>query len=246
MTDSPAALRLATPAGEVSALLDRPADPFALLVLAHGAGADMHHRFMADVAAALAERGMAVLRYQFPYTDKGLRRPDPQPRCVATVRAAVAEGARLAAGLPVLAGGKSMGGRMTTHAAVDGGLAPARGLVLLCFPLHKAKAPSVARAEHLPRVDLPTLWVQGTRDELAALPLLEPVVRGLGPRAHLHVVEDADHGFAVRKTRGHDPARVIPGIADVVVGWARQRLGPEGTRPRAGGHAGPDGPSCAP
>jgi predicted alpha/beta-hydrolase family hydrolase len=211
--------------GAVSAMLTRAADPLALLVLAHGAGADMRHRFMAEVSAALCERGLAVMRYQFPYTEQGKRRPDPQPRLVATVRAAVAEGARLAEGLPVLAGGKSMGGRMTSHAAADGGLPLARGLVFFGFPLHPADDVGTKRAEHLPRVSQPMLFLQGTRDELAEPSLVRQVVGGLEPRARLHVVEDADHSFAVRKTRGHDPAAVIPGLADAVVGWAREVLG---------------------
>lgn len=211
--------------GEVSALLSRAADPLALLVLAHGAGADMRHRFMAELAAALALRGLSVLRYQFPYTEQGKRRPDPQPRLVATVRAAVAEGARLAEGMPVLAGGKSMGGRMTSHAAADGGLPLARGLVFFGFPLHPADDVGTKRAEHLPRVEQPMLFLQGTRDELAELPLIEQVVGGLGARARLSVVDDADHAFAVRKTRGFDPKAVVPGLAETTVRWAREVLG---------------------
>lgn len=210
--------------GEVSGLLSRPAEPWALLVLAHGAGADMRHEFMAELAEALCERGVSVLRYQFPYAEHGKRRPDPQPRLVATVRAAVAEGARLAEGVPVLAGGKSLGGRMTSHAAADGGLPQARGLVFFGFPLHPADDVGTKRAEHLPRVPQPLLFLQGTRDELAELPLIQGTVGGLGPRARIHVVEDADHSFAVRKTRGHDPAGVIPGLAEATVAWARELL----------------------
>jgi predicted alpha/beta-hydrolase family hydrolase len=211
--------------GEVSGLLSRAEQPLALLVLAHGAGADMRHRFMAELSAALVLRGVSVLRYQFPYTEQGKRRPDPQPRLVATVRAAVSEAARLAPGLPVLAGGKSLGGRMTSVAAADGGLPLARGLVFFGFPLHPANDVGTKRAEHLPRVSQPLLFLQGTRDELAELTLLRQVVGGLGPRATLHIVEDADHLFAVRKTRGHDPAAVIPGLADATVAWARSSLG---------------------
>lgn len=225
MTTTERTLRIALEGSDgVSALLRQPSDPLALLVLAHGAGADMHHAFMAELSAALVERGLAVLRYQFPFTEQGSKRPDRPPRLVATVRAAAAEGAGLAQGLPVFVGGKSLGGRMSSHAALDGGLGAARGLVFVGFPLHPAKAPAVTRAEHLPRVGLPMLFVQGTRDDLAELPLLEPIVASLGPRARMHVVEDANHGFAVRKTRGHDPAAVIPGIADAVIGWARDVL----------------------
>jgi predicted alpha/beta-hydrolase family hydrolase len=211
--------------GEVSALLSRAERPLALLVLAHGAGADMRHAFMAELTGALAQRGLSVLRYQFPYAEQGKRRPDPQPRLVATVRAAVAEGARLAEGVPVLAGGKSLGGRMSSVAAADDGLPLARGLVFFGFPLHPADDVGTKRAEHLPRVPQPMLFLQGTRDELAELPLVRGVIEGLGPRARLHVVEDANHAFAVRKTRGHDPAAVIPGLADATVAWARDVLG---------------------
>jgi uncharacterized protein len=227
MSENEEALRFVASegAGEVAAILARARDPLALLVLAHGAGADMRHRFMAELAAALCERGVSVLRYQFPYTEQGKRRPDPQPRLVATVRAAVAEGARLAQGVPVLAGGKSMGGRMTSHAAADGDLPLARGLVFFGFPLHPAGDVGTKRAEHLPRVPQPMLFVQGTRDELAELPLIRRVVDGLGPRARIHVVEDANHAFAVRKTRGHDPAAVIAGLAEAAVAWARHVLG---------------------
>lgn len=210
--------------GEVSAILQRPDDPFALLVLAHGAGADMRHRFMTELAGALCDRGIAVLRYQFPYTERGGKRPDPPPRLHATVRAAVAEGTRLSRGMPVLAGGKSMGGRMTSQTAAEHGLPHARGLVFVGFPLHPAGKPSTTRAEHLANVEQPMLFLQGTRDPLAPLPAIEPVVEQLGPRARMHVVEDGDHSFAVRKTRGHDPAAVIPGLARAVEGWARERL----------------------
>ena len=144
---------------------------------------------------------------------------------MATVRAAVAEAVRRAEGLPVLAGGKSLGGRMSSHAAADGGLPDARGLVFFGFPLHPADDVGTKRAEHLPRVPQPMLFLQGTRDELAELGLVQQVVSGLGPRARLHVVEDANHSFAVRKTRGHDPAAVIPGLADATVAWARELLG---------------------
>jgi predicted alpha/beta-hydrolase family hydrolase len=211
--------------GEVSALLSRAERPLALLVLAHGAGADMRHHFMGELTGALCERGLSVLRYQFPYAEQGKRRPDPQPRLVATVRAAVAEGARLADGVPVLAGGKSLGGRMSSVAAADDGLPLARGLVFFGFPLHPADDVGTKRAEHLPRVPQPMLFLQGTRDELAELPLVRGVVEGLGARARIHVVEDANHAFAVRKTRGHDPAAVIPGLAEATVAWARDVLG---------------------
>lgn len=207
--------------GEVSARLDRPDDATALLVLAHGAGAGMHHHFMASMVEALVARRLAVFRYQFPYTEQGRRRPDPQPRLVGTVRSAVRTAAELAPELPLFAGGKSMGGRMTSHAAADGGLEPVRGVVFLGFPLHPAGKPGITRAEHLAAVTLPMLFVQGTRDKLAGLPLLEPVLAEL-PTARMHIVEDGDHSFTVRKTRGFDPAAVIPSMADAVVAWVAE------------------------
>jgi predicted alpha/beta-hydrolase family hydrolase len=182
-----------------------------LLVLAHGAGAGMRHPFMEGVAQALAAEGIATLRYEFPYMAAGRKRPDPKPVLLATVRAAVEEA--LAHGLPVLAGGKSMGGRMTTLAAAEGGL-PAKGIVLLGFPLHPAGKPSSDRAAHLARVAQPTLFVQGTRDKLGGLDLLRPA---LPEKAILHVVEGADHGFAVK---GRGSGDVLKEIAQAVARWA--------------------------
>lgn len=206
--------------GEVSGLLSWPDNPTALLLFAHGAGADMHHHFMADATRSLTERGLAVLRYQFPYTEAGRKRPDVKPRLVATVRSAVQEAHKHAKGLPVFAGGKSMGGRMTSHlAATDGeGLS---GLFFYGFPLHPAGKPGTDRAEHLPQVSVPMLFLQGTRDKLAEMHLIERIVADL-PTARMHVVEDADHSFGVRKTRGHDPAAVIPSMADAVATWVAE------------------------
>ncbi|MCK6459768.1 MAG: alpha/beta hydrolase [Planctomycetes bacterium] len=182
-----------------------------LLVLAHGAGAGMRHPFMEGVAQALAAEKIATFRYEFPYMAAGRKRPDPKPVLLATVRAAVDLAAR--EGLPLLAGGKSMGGRMTTLAAADGGLA-VQGIVLLGFPLHPAGKPSSERAEHLARVVQPTLFVHGTRDKLGGLDLLRPV---LPPKATLHVVEGADHGFAVKGRGSGDVQREI---AQAVARWA--------------------------
>ncbi|HEX5137889.1 MAG TPA: alpha/beta family hydrolase [Planctomycetota bacterium] len=189
----------------------RPEGARWLLVLAHGAGAGARHPFLEGVAEALAVQRIATLRYEFPYMAAGKKRPDRQPVLLAAVRAAVAEAA--AHGLPLLAGGKSMGGRMTTLAAAEGGLA-AKGIVLLGFPLHAAGKPSVDRAEHLARVPQPTLFVQGTRDKLGGLDLLRPV---LPPTATLHVVEGADHGFAVK---GRGSGDVLKEIAAAVARWA--------------------------
>jgi len=206
-------------AGQVSALLRMPARPKALYVLAHGAGAAMRHPFMASIAERLAERGIATLRYQFPYSERGARRPDPEPILLATVRAAIAAGREAAGRLPLLAGGKSMGGRMTSRAAAAAPLQGVRGLVFLGFPLHPAGRPGTSRAEHLARVTIPMLFVQGTRDALADVTLLAPIVERLRPRAVLRVIEDADHGFHVRKRSGRTDEQVLDEIAAAVAEW---------------------------
>src|SRR5713101_4093823 len=182
-------------AASVSALLDRPPHARACFVFAHGAGAGMTHPFMETVASGLGERGVATLRYQFPYMEKRSRRPDPPAVAHAAVRAAVAEAGRRCAGLPLIAGGKSFGGRMTSQAQAIAPLAGVRGLAFFGFPLHPAGKPSSDRAKHLADVKIPMLFVQGTRDSLAELKLLEPVVKSLGPTAALHLVEGADHSF---------------------------------------------------
>lgn len=204
---------------EVPGLLLRPERPRALLVLAHGAGAGMRHRFMEAVAGALAGAGVATLRYEFPYMAEGRRRPDPPGVAAATVRAAVEAAERERAHLPIFAGGKSFGGRMTSLAAADGLLPAAVGLVFLGFPLHPSGRPSTTRAEHLPRVPQPMLFVQGTRDRLAEPELLRPVIERLGARAHLHELEGADHSFEVLRRAGRDPAAVLEEIAATVAGW---------------------------
>ena len=180
----------------------------------------MRHPFLAGIAAALARRGVATLRYEFPYAAAGARRPDPRPVLVETVAAAAAEAARLAGGLPLFAGGKSMGGRMTSHAAAEGRLAGVRGLVFLGFPLHAAGKPGTERAAHLDGVALPLLFLQGTRDALADLALLGPVCERLGPRAELHVIEGADHGFHVPKRSGRTDAEVLEELAGEVARFA--------------------------
>src|ERR1700680_3096248 len=184
-------------AGSVSALLIRPTHARACFVFAHGAGAGMTHPFMEAAADGLGERGVATLRYQFPYMEKGTRRPDPPALAQAAVRAAVAEAGRRCSGLSLIAGGKSFGGRMTSQAQAAAPLAAVRGLAFLGFPLHPAGQPSDTRAKHLGNVQVPMLFIQGTRDKLAELPLLEPVVQRLGPLASLHQVAEADHSFHV-------------------------------------------------
>src|SRR5436190_23387710 len=177
----------------VSGLLLRSPQARAVYVFAHGAGAGMAHPFMAAVAAELAERGIASLRYQFPYMEEGGKRPDPPKLAQAAVRAAVAEAARLLPSLPLIAGGKSFGGRMTSQAQAASPLPGVRGLVFVAFPLHPAGQPSEERAKHLFDVRIPMLFLQGTRDALANLPLLETLCQQLGPRATLRLFEDADH-----------------------------------------------------
>lgn len=207
------------PAGSVTGLWQRPRGATALLVLAHGAGAGMRHAFMEATTDALAARGIATLRYQFPYMEAGVRRIDSRPRLLATARAAAAAGVRLARGLPVFAGGKSMGGRMTSMAAAETELAGVSGIVFFGFPLHPAGKPGTERAEHLARVRLPMLFLQGTRDKLAELERLRPICRELGPRAMLHVLEGADHGFAVLKRSGRTDAEVLEEICDAAASF---------------------------
>ena len=207
------------PAHEVAALLVMPAQPRALYVLAHGAGADMRHAFMHAVAQRLADERIATLRYQFPYTERRSRRIDPEPLLLDTVRAAVAAGRDLAGALPLVAGGKSMGGRMTSRAFAAEPLADVRGLAFLGFPLHPSGRPGVTRAEHLAAVTVPLLFLQGTRDTLADLGLLRPVLEGLGDRATLHVIEHADHGFHVQKRSGRTDDDVHVEIARAIGEW---------------------------
>lgn len=208
-------------AGDVSALLLEPPDSTALLVLGHGAGAGMRHRFMEEIAAVLAARHIATFRYQFPYMEAGRRAPDRAPRLVATVRAAVETAVRLAEtnDLLVFAGGKSMGGRMTSTAAAEAPLAGVRGLVFFGFPLHAAGKPSTDRGDHLADVGLPMLFLQGSRDRLAELDLLRPVLDGLEPAPTLHVIDEADHGFHVPKRSGRTDADVIDELAGVSAAW---------------------------
>jgi predicted alpha/beta-hydrolase family hydrolase len=205
--------------GSVSALLIRPAEARACFVFAHGAGAGMTHPFMETFATGLGERGVASLRYQFPYMEKGSRRPDPPAIAQAAVRAAVAEAGLSCPGLPLIAGGKSFGGRMTSQAQASAPLAGVRGLAFLGFPLHPAGKPSSDRAKHLAEVLVPTLFIQGTRDNLAELALMEPVVTSLGPSASLHLVREADHSFHVLARSGRNDREVMKEILDTFSTW---------------------------
>jgi uncharacterized protein len=206
-------------AGSVSALLDRPPKARACFVFAHGAGAGMIHPFMETVASGLGERGIATLRYQFPYMEKGSKRPDPPPIAQVAVRAAVAEAAKRCPGLPLIAGGKSFGGRMTSQAQATAPLDGVDGLAFFGFPLHPAGKPSSDRAKHLADVKIPMLFLQGTRDSLAELKLLEPVVKSLGRLATLHRVEGADHSFHVPARSGRNDREVMNEILDAFAAW---------------------------
>jgi len=206
-------------AHSVSALLLVPPQATACLVLAHGAGAGMAHPFMAAVADGLAACRIATLRYQFPYMEQGTKRPDRLPLAQATVRAAVAEATQRCPKLPLIAGGKSFGGRMTSQAQAESALAGVRGLVFFGFPLHAAGKPSDQRAAHLFQIAVPMLFLQGSRDQLADLSLLEPLVRKLGRKASLHVIADADHSFHVPARTGRRDADVMAELLDTVAAW---------------------------
>lgn len=203
----------------VSGLLQAPPGARACYVLAHGAGAGMAHPFMAAIAQGLAERGIATLRYQFLYMERGSRRPDSPAVAHAAVRAAVAHAAAALPALPLFAGGKSFGGRMTSQAQAASPLTGVRGLVFLGFPLHPAGQPSSQRGEHLAQVTCPMLFLQGTRDELADAPLVRALAEGLGDRATLHFVADADHSFHVPARSGRNDAAVRQEMLDLVAEW---------------------------
>ncbi len=207
--------------GVVGGLLLRPGNAKWLLVFAHGAGAGMKHPFMEQMSRQLASNGIATFRYQFPYIERKSRRPDPKPILLVTVRSAVAIAQEECPDLPLLAGGKSMGGRMTSLAAAESPLADVNGLVFFGFPLHPAGAPSTERSEHLDEVNAPMLFLQGTRDSLADLTLLTPVCKKLGERASLHVVEGADHSFHMLKSSGKTDLQILDELAAVVAKWAR-------------------------
>jgi predicted alpha/beta-hydrolase family hydrolase len=219
-------------AGAVSALLMRPEKARACFVFAHGAGAGMRHASMEAIAAGLAERGIATLRYQFPYMEKGGKRPDPPAVAHAAVRAAVAEAAKVCAGLPLFAGGKSFGGRMTSQAQAKAPLDGIRGIAFFAFPLHPAGQQSANRAAHLFGVEIPILFLQGTRDALADARLLKVVVKDLSnlslshPRelATLHLAEGADHSFHMLKSSGRNDREVLAEILDAFVVWADKLL----------------------
>ena len=212
-------LALSPRLGEVSAVVCRPPDARFFLVLGHGAGAGMRHHFLEALSGALYAVGVATLRYEFPYMQRGSKRPDVASILQATVRAAVNAAGLLAEGLPLFAGGKSMGGRMTSMAQADRPLHGVQGLVFLGFPLHPAGAPATARGDHLATVHLPLLFLQGTRDRLADLTLLRPVVAALGSRASLVLLDGGDHDFRVRYRDGPRQEEMLAWLARQVAGW---------------------------
>ncbi len=209
-------------AGEVSGLFLRPKSARWLMLLAHGAGAGMRHPFMENLAAELAAVNIATLRYQFPYTEQRRGRPDSPATLTATVAAALLVAKQNTRDLPLLAGGKSMGGRMTSQAAAQDLLPNVRGLVFFGFPLHPPNNPGNKRADHLAKVPMPMLFLQGSRDTLADLKLLEPIVKKLGSRGKLHVIESADHGFHVLKHSGKTDASVLAELAQTAAAWAEK------------------------
>jgi uncharacterized protein len=213
------------PGEEVSALLIQPPQARACYVFAHGAGAGMTHASMEIVAADLAGRGIATLRYQFPYMEKGSKRPDAPKVAHAAVRAAVAEAGQRFPALPLVAGGRSFGGRMTSQAQALSPLPGVRGLAFLGFPLHPAGKPSSDRAKHLADIKIPMLFLQGTRDALAELSLLEPVMKGLGSRATLKLLDGADHSFHVLKSSGRNDREVRGGALDAFAVWVDGIIG---------------------
>ncbi len=210
----------------VSGIMTTPPRARACYVLAHGAGAGMTHPFMAAVAEGLAARGIATLRYQFPYMERGSKRPDAPALAHATVRAAVNAAARLDPKLPLIAGGKSFGGRMTSQTQAETPL-PCQGLAFLGFPLHPAARPSHDRAEHLFKIKIPMLFLQGTRDTLADLGELRPVCKKLGKRATLKLFENADHSFHVPARSGRKDAEVLDDVLDTLAAWIGEVIGGE-------------------
>src|SRR3954447_11659683 len=211
--------------GEVPAFLLRPPDAWLLYVMAHGAGAGMRHQFLERMSASLGARGVATFRYQFPYMEAGRKRPDPPAILEETVRAAVLKAGEIVPELPIVAGGKSLGGRMTSSAAGTAPLERARGLVFLGFPLHPPGQPDTRRAAHLQDVEVPMLFLQGTRDGFARLDLITDVTTRLKSLATLHLVDGADHSFGVPKRAARSPEQVMDELAEAIVAWARALSG---------------------
>ncbi len=214
-------IRVSESAGTVSALLQSPSEAECLLVLAHGAGAGMRHRFLQSICEKLGELHIATLRYQFPYMEQGKKRPDQKPVLYDTVRAAIDCASKVSDGLPLFAGGKSMGGRMTSNAAAEKPLDTLRGIIFLGFPLHPPGKLGTERADHLKRVTSPMLFLQGTKDEFAELTLLKPVCKDLGSLSTLHLFEEANHSFHVPKKSGKTDADMMNELAGTIRDWTR-------------------------
>jgi len=212
-------LHVSGAADAVGARLVAPPGARVLYALAHGAGAGMDHPFLEDMSQRLAARAIATLRFQFPYMQAGRKRPDRPPLLMATVRAALDEAARVLPGVPLVAGGKSMGGRMSSRLMAEAPHPDVRGLVFLGFPLHPAGTPASERAEHLAAVSVPMLFLQGTRDALADLALMHPVIASLGARATMHVVDGGDHSFEVLKRTGRTADEIHDELADTIAAW---------------------------
>jgi len=222
MSSRPTPLKIALSAGAAtSGLLDVPASADACYVFAHGAGAGMKHPFMTGIASGLAQRHVATLRFQFPYMEQGSSRPDSPKVAQAAVRAAVQEAAKRLPGLPLFAGGKSYGGRMTSQAQAAEPLADVKGIVFLGFPLHAAGKPSTERANHLADIQVPMLFLQGTRDTLADLGLIRETVGSLGARAALHVIDGGDHSFQVLVRSGRSNEQVREELLDTMLQWMK-------------------------
>jgi len=209
--------------GTISGLLQAPANARACYVFAHGAGAGMNHAFMEAIARGLEERGIASLRFNFPFMEQGSKRPDSPTVAHAAIRAAVAEAARHMPGMPLFAGGKSYGGRMSTQAQATEPLPGVKGIVLVGFPLHPAGKPSIERAAHLADVKLPMLFLQGTRDALADLELITQTTASLGKKTSLHIVDGADHAFHVLVRSGRTDAQVREELCDTMAAWMMKR-----------------------
>ncbi|MCZ8257137.1 MAG: dienelactone hydrolase family protein [Polaromonas sp.] len=224
MPTRPISLSIPLPAGgAISGLLQKPVTAEACYVFAHGAGAGMDHAFMAAIAEGLAERGIASLRFNFPFMEQGSKRPDAPAVAHAAIRAAVAETARQLPDVPLFAGGKSYGGRMSTQAQAAEPLPGVKGILLVGFPLHPAGKPSTERAAHLADVKLPMLFLQGTRDALADLALITQTTASLGKKATLHIVDGADHAFHVLVRSGRNDAQVREELLDTMAAWMAER-----------------------
>ena len=218
-------IKISDKIGDVSALLYTPEKPVAVLLFAHGAGAGINNKFMESVSSKLSEEGIATLRFHFPYMEKGKKVPDTKPVCTETISKAAEKALKLLPGIPLFAGGKSFGGRMTSTAASEGKIPDVKGIIFFGFPLHPPGKPQNERAEHLYKVEQPMLFLQGSRDALADLALLKPVIKKIGKKAKLFVVDDADHSFHVPKGNKLKDSEVIDLLCSEVKDWIQVKAG---------------------